>query len=45
MTESDIRSWYWQWPGVPMGQHYKVTTCALSQVGSRADLTLDIARM
>ena len=30
---------------LPVGQHYKVTECALSQVGTRSDMTIDVARM
>ena len=42
MTKMDIRSWSW-WPGLQVGQHYKVTMSALSQVGTFPDMTVDVA--
>ena len=44
VTEWDIRSWCWQL-GFPVGQQYlSHHECALLQVGTRFDMTLDIAR-
>ena len=44
VTEWDIGQWCW-WPGFAVGQHYKVTMTALSQVGAHLDVTLDVAMM
>ena len=40
VTEWDIMSWPW-WHGLRVGRH----ACTLSQVGSRPDMTIDVARM
>ena len=45
VTECVIRSWCWQ-PGFLAGQHFlSQYECALSQVGTRLDMTLDVAWM
>ena len=44
MTEWDGRSWCW-WPGVPVRQHNKVTMSVHSQLGTRSDMTLNVAMM
>ena len=43
MTEWDIRSWCWQ-PGFPVGEHYKLDMSVQSQICTRPDMSLDVAR-
>ena len=49
LTEWNIKSWCWQ-DGLPVGQHYKIGMSVHchklvpSQVGTRRDMTLDVAR-
>ena len=42
VTEWEIRSWCWR-PDFPVGQHYSHHECSLSQIGTRPDMTLDVA--
>ena len=44
ITEWDIRSWCWQ-PGLPVGQHYKVTMILHCHKSVPVLMTLDVARM
>ena len=43
VTEWDIRTWCGQ-AGFPVGQHFKVAVSLLSQIGTRPDMTIDVAR-